>query len=219
MGSTTIDPRLVSDLIEDESGLDRRAKETRRMKRARSALLDFHTGRYPRLKKILFDPRNIGRHHDGHECRVVDQRKMNEWLGERTRGYAFPVRTQQHYSEMGLALLDIADVICPYPEVIDYLEQCEGRRFLEELAKFDGGQQARDASGRISDKYGMRCAGEIDMTRTRWSEKPTTLVPLISAMSKISSGAGRAEVRAGSSRSAVEGTRTLIGAIVAAAGW
>jgi pyruvate,water dikinase len=25
----------------------------------------------------------------------------------------------------------------------------------------------------------MRCVGEIDITKTRWSEKPTTLVPLI----------------------------------------
>ncbi len=27
--------------------------------------------------------------------------------------------------------------------------------------------------------YGMRCVGEIDITRPRWSERPTTLVPLI----------------------------------------
>ena len=37
--------------------------------------------------------------------------------------------------------------------------------------------------GTLSDaylnKYGMRCAGEIDITKTRWSEKPTTLVPMI----------------------------------------
>jgi pyruvate,water dikinase len=29
------------------------------------------------------------------------------------------------------------------------------------------------------DKYGMRCAGEIDITRPRWSERPTTLLPMI----------------------------------------
>src|SRR4029450_12702382 len=29
------------------------------------------------------------------------------------------------------------------------------------------------------DKYGMRCVGEIDITKPRWSERPTTLVPLI----------------------------------------
>ncbi len=51
--------------------------------------------------------------------------------------------------------------------------------FLDELVKFDGGQEARDAIYAYLNKYGMRCAGEIDITKTRWSEKPTTLVPMI----------------------------------------
>jgi pyruvate,water dikinase len=29
------------------------------------------------------------------------------------------------------------------------------------------------------DMYGMRCVGEIDITRPRWSERPSTLVPVI----------------------------------------
>lgn len=29
------------------------------------------------------------------------------------------------------------------------------------------------------DRYGMRCVGEIDITRPRWRERPTTLVPVI----------------------------------------
>nr|WP_207648126.1 hypothetical protein [Desulfotruncus arcticus] len=29
------------------------------------------------------------------------------------------------------------------------------------------------------EKYGMRCPGEIDITRTRWSDKPTALIPMI----------------------------------------
>ncbi len=33
----------------------------------------------------------------------------------------------------------------------------------------------------LVDKYGMRCAGEIDITRPRWSEQPTTLVPMVLA--------------------------------------
>ena len=37
----------------------------------------------------------------------------------------------------------------------------------------------------------MRCAGEIDITRPRWSERPTTLVPLILANVKnFEPGAG-----------------------------
>lgn len=80
---------------------------------------------------------------------------------------------------MGLALLDVADVIRPYPEVIGYLQQTTDDSFLDKLVHLHGGQQTRDAIKAYLNKYGMRCAGEIDITRTRWSEKPITLVPLI----------------------------------------
>jgi len=46
------------------------------------------------------------------------------------------------------------------------------------LVLFDGGQESRDAYTYLN-KYGMRCPGEIDITKSRWSEKPTTLVPMI----------------------------------------
>ncbi|EHS55488.1 hypothetical protein WG8_4348 [Paenibacillus sp. Aloe-11] len=80
---------------------------------------------------------------------------------------------------MGLALMDVADVIRPYPEVIDYLQHVKEDNFLDELVKFVGGQESQDAIYAYLGKYGMRCAGEIDITRTRWSEKPITLVPMI----------------------------------------
>lgn len=80
---------------------------------------------------------------------------------------------------MGLALLDVADVIRPYPEVIDYLQQVKDDNFMDELVKLEGGQETQDAIYDYLGKYGMRCAGEIDITKTRWSEKPTTLVPVI----------------------------------------
>lgn len=82
-------------------------------------------------------------------------------------------------SEMGLALLNLADVIRPYPEVIDYLQQVKDDNFLDELVSFEGGQETQEAFYDYLSKYGMRCTGEIDLTRTRWSEKPTTLVPMI----------------------------------------
>ena len=80
---------------------------------------------------------------------------------------------------MGLALLDVADVIRPYPEVVTFLQDVDDEGFLEELPKLAGGQEARDAIRAYLDKYGMRCVGEIDITRPRWSERPTTLVPVI----------------------------------------
>jgi len=51
--------------------------------------------------------------------------------------------------------------------------------FLDERVKFNGGQETQNAINDFLSKYGMRCVGEIDITRTRWSEKPITLVLLI----------------------------------------
>ena len=43
----------------------------------------------------------------------------------------------------------------------------------------DGGQDSQDAIRAYLKRYGMRCVGEINITRPRWSERPTMLVPLI----------------------------------------
>ena len=102
------------------------------------------------------------------------------WLGEKgaidTLSQSVPNNIT---SEMGLSLLDVADVIRPHPQVIAYLHIAEETSFWEGFASLQGGPQARDAIAAWLDRYGMRCAGEIDVTRTRWSERPTTLVPLI----------------------------------------
>jgi phosphoenolpyruvate synthase/pyruvate phosphate dikinase len=59
------------------------------------------------------------------------------------------------------------------------LQQVKDDHFLDELIQFNGGKETRDAIQAYLNKYGMRCAGEIDITKTRWSEKPTTLIPMI----------------------------------------
>ncbi|MCU1501573.1 MAG: phosphoenolpyruvate synthase, partial [Ilumatobacteraceae bacterium] len=59
------------------------------------------------------------------------------------------------------------------------LQHVEGEDFLDELAKLEVGREARDAIRAWLDRYGMRGVGEIDITRPRWSERPSTLVPMI----------------------------------------
>ena len=106
--------------------------------------------------------------------------KTNEWLGEKNVADVLSQSIPNNItSEMGLALLDVADVIRPYPQVIDYLQQAKDNNFLDELVKLNGGKETRGAINNYLEKYGMRCAGEIDITKPRWSEKPITLVPLI----------------------------------------
>jgi len=76
-------------------------------------------------------------------------------------------------------LLDVADLIRPHPEVVAFLQQVDDDGFLDELPRLAGGREARDAIEAWLDRYGMRCVGEIDITRPRWRERPATLVPLI----------------------------------------
>jgi pyruvate,water dikinase len=106
--------------------------------------------------------------------------RLEEWLGEKNAADTLAQSVPNNVtSEMGLALLDVADAIRPHPDVVAYLQQVEDGDFLNELPRFAGGREARDAILAWLDRYGMRCVGEIDITRPRWSEGPTTLVPLI----------------------------------------
>ena len=92
---------------------------------------------------------------------------------------------------MGLALLDVADVIRLHPDVMAFLQHVEDEDFLNELPTLAGGQEARQAIEAWLDKYGMRGVGEIDITRPRWSERPRALVPLILGNIKnVEPGAG-----------------------------
>ena len=63
--------------------------------------------------------------------------------------------------------------------MVAFLERVEDEGFLDGLVTVEGGREARDAITAYLDRYGMRCVGEIDITRPRWSERPSTLVPVI----------------------------------------
>ncbi|MEU7835520.1 rifamycin-inactivating phosphotransferase [Nonomuraea sp. NPDC049129] len=82
-------------------------------------------------------------------------------------------------AQMGLELLDVADVVRKHPAVLTYFEHANDTTFFDDLAAIDGGADAATAIHDYLDKYGMRCPGEIDITKTRWAEQLTMLIPLI----------------------------------------
>lgn len=70
--------------------------------------------------------------------------------------------------------------------------------FFDELARFEGGREVQAALDAYLKKYGMRCSGEIDITRTRWSEKPSILIPmLLSNITNFTPGASRRKFEQG----------------------
>jgi pyruvate,water dikinase len=173
------DPALVEDLIGQNQASITKLKGEIRAKSG-SALLDFILADIQELKRILFDPRSHQVFMSAMEATWWLNEQLQAWLGEKNAADTLTQSVPNNVtSEMGLALLDVADVIRPHPEVVAFLQHVEDEGFLDELAKLAGGREARDAILAFLDKYGMRCVGEIDITRPRWSERPTTLLPAI----------------------------------------
>ncbi len=175
------DPAIVAELVErSEASLAALKRDIRG--KSGSALFDFIRADVAELKRLLFEPRSL-------QVIIAAVRatwKLNEQLatslGEKnvvdTLTRSVPGNVT---SEMGLALLDVADVIRPHPDVVTFLRHVEDDTFLHELPALDGGREVRDAIVGYLDTCGMRCVGEIDITRPRWSERPTLLLPTILA--------------------------------------
>ncbi|WP_158887971.1 rifamycin-inactivating phosphotransferase [Amycolatopsis anabasis] len=189
--ATENDPAIVTELIERNQASLAALKHDIRTKSG-SALLDFILEDLQELKRIVFDPRSLPVIMAAMEATGWLNERLREWLGEKNAADTLSQSVPHNVtSEMGLALLDVADVIRPHPEVVAFLRDAEDEDFLDKLAELDGGPEARDAIAAYLDKYGMRCVGEIDITRPRWSERPTTLLPmLLSNIKNHEPGAG-----------------------------
>ncbi|BCL14588.1 putative phosphoenolpyruvate synthase [Micromonospora sagamiensis] len=173
------DPAIVTELIERTQASIAALRRDIRTKTG-PALFDFLLEVFQEHKRALGDPLSVQAIMAGMQATWWLNDKLGEWLGERNAADTLTLSAPGNVtSEMGLALLDVADVIRPYPEVVTFLEGVEDDGFLDELPKLAGGAEARDAIRAYLDRYGMRCVGEIDITRPRWSERPTTLVPVI----------------------------------------
>ena len=173
------DPAIVAELIERSQASIAALKRDIRTKSG-SALLDFILADIQELKRILFDPYSLQVIMTGMDATWWLNEQLRAWLGEKNAVDTLTQSVPHNVtSEMGLALLDVADVIRPHPDVVAFLQNAEDESFLDELPTLAGGREARDAIQAYLDTYGMRCVGEIDITRPRWSERPTTLVPII----------------------------------------
>jgi phosphoenolpyruvate synthase/pyruvate phosphate dikinase len=178
------DPAIVTGLIE-HSEASIAALRRNIQSRSGPALFDFLLTAFEEHKRVLRDPLSMQAIMAGMEATWWLNDQLQAWLGEKNAADTLTLSAPNNItSEMGLALLDVADVIRPYPEVVAFLKDVEDQDvedggFLDELPKLAGGQEARDAIQAYLDKYGMRCVGEIDITRPRWSERPSTLVPVI----------------------------------------
>ncbi|HWP96146.1 MAG TPA: phosphoenolpyruvate synthase [Syntrophomonadaceae bacterium] len=151
------------------------------------------------FQEVQFDPASNGAIAVGSQALKWLNKNMAKWLGDVKGGDALSQSVPYNItSEMGLALLDVADVVRLYPAVIAYLEQADDNTFFEGFDGLPGGGAVRDSIQAFLEQYGMRCPGEIDITRPRWSEQPTALVPaILSNVRNLKPGAHKTRVEQG----------------------
>jgi rifampicin phosphotransferase len=178
------DPAIVTELIE-RNRVSIAALKRDIQTKSGPALFDSLQEAFEEHKRVLADPLSVQAIMAGMQATWWLGEQLEAWLGEKNAADTLTLSAPGNVtSEMGLALLDVADVILPHPHVVGFLqhvddEGCADGAFLDELAKRAGGREAQEAIRGYLELYGMRCVGEIDITRPRWSERPTTLVPLI----------------------------------------
>lgn len=113
-------------------------------------------------------------------------------------------------TEMGLALGDVADAVRNHSAVIEYLKQAANETFWDGLRSIPGGKDVLPVFLSFFERYGMRGTGEIDVTRPRWRETPTQLVPaILSHIKGVKPGQHRLDFLAGKEESELAAERLL----------
>ena len=116
-----------------------------------AALLDFIQADIQELRRILFDPQSHQVFMSAMEAAWWLNDQLQAWLGEKNAADTLTQSVPHNVtSEMGLALLDVADVIRPHPDVVAFLQHVEDEGFLDELAKLSGGGKRGTPSRRGS---------------------------------------------------------------------
>jgi pyruvate,water dikinase len=174
------DPAVVLDLVR-RAEADLAALRDELDRTHGPALFDFIRSDLQQRKQELRDPVRHQVVMAGMEAAWWIDEHVRDWLGDEHASDVLTLSAPGNpTSEMGLALLDVADAVRPHREVAAYLEQVgDDDGFLDELPTLPGGVEARDALRTWLDRYGVRCVGEIDITRDRWIERPSTLVPVL----------------------------------------
>lgn len=177
--SPSPDPSLVRTLIER---VERSVAAVTHEIRAHTgpALFRFIRSDLQELRRLLFDAQSHAVVMAGIEATWWLNDHLGAWLGETNAADVLAQAAPHNVtSEMGMALLDVADAIRPHPAVVSFLRDVQDDTFVDHLRRVEGGAHAHQAILAWLDAYGMRGVGEIDIARPRWRERPRLLVPIL----------------------------------------
>jgi pyruvate,water dikinase len=174
-----VEPEVVEQLVkaweQDLSVVERDIQD-----KAGPALFEFILKDLEQLKRLLFEPRSTLVIFQGMDAVWWLNEHLERWLGDRNTADTLTQSvTGNVTTQMGLDLLDVADVVRRHPAVVAFLQRVGDDHFLEELVAWPGGVESKQAIESWLRLYGMRCVGEIDISRPRWAEHPAALLPML----------------------------------------
>ncbi|MCK5129503.1 MAG: phosphoenolpyruvate synthase [Clostridiales bacterium] len=162
------DQRVITDLQKDIDAL------------SGNALFSFIENSLRNMKKVVVSSESTGALTVAMLAMQWVNKKLEKWLGEKNLGDTLIQSVPNSITaDIGLALMDVSDVVRQYPAVVDYLNHANDQSFYQALAQLEGGSKVIDAIDAYLQLYSMRCSGDIDITRLRWNEQPTALIPTI----------------------------------------
>jgi phosphoenolpyruvate synthase/pyruvate phosphate dikinase len=82
-------------------------------------------------------------------------------------------------SNMMMEIYDMADMARGSKELDSFMKNTTNETFWEDLENLKTHLEFTLEMKKFISKYGMRCSGEIDITRKRWKEAPVEILPLI----------------------------------------
>ena len=105
------------------------------------ALFDFLLEAFEEHKRALGDPLSLQAIMAGMEATWWLNDTLHEWLGEKNAADTLTLSASDNVtSEMGLALLDVADVIRTRPEVVEFLR---GVEYIKDEASWTSWRSSR----------------------------------------------------------------------------
>ncbi|MGL1893361.1 MAG: phosphoenolpyruvate synthase [Spirochaetaceae bacterium] len=173
------DPEIIKDIIAKEDSLIEKMKSEIETLSG-DKLFDFIYNDHLNRRKKVTKPPTSGTLTAVLLSEKWFSKKIEKWLGIKNAADTILMSIPNSIStETGYGLLDVADVIRDYPDVINYLKNPKDETFFEDISKLDGGETVNRSIKSYLSKFGMRCSGDIDITVPRWSEKPTEIVQII----------------------------------------
>lgn len=174
------DPSLIEEMLAE---FEEEIREVDRQlaKLSGEQVFMFITEDLPKILDMAYDTRMLGAIIAALLANDSINKNIAKWLGEKSVADALAKSLEHNVTtEMGLALCDVVDTVRNYPAVVEYLAHApDDKNFFTELEELPGGKETKEVFQVFLDKYGMRCPGEIDISKARWEEKPTQLISMI----------------------------------------